>query len=277
MSVGEKRSLISPDSKIPIQRQCELLGLHRSSYYYAAEDFLEDTDLMNEIKDIWSQYPFYGYRKITDELIGRGKPINHKRTLRLMRLMNIQSILPKPRVNTSAANRSDPVRPYLLKGLVIDRPNQVWATDITYIKIPGGMVYLFALIDWFSRFVVGWKLANTMEASHAVDVLNKAVEQYGAPDIVNSDQGSQFTGDAWTQALEARNIKISHDGVGRCIDNIRIERLWWSIKYEHVHLHCHQTMWELEKGLEGYLIFYNTKRWHQGVDRKRPADLYLAA
>jgi putative transposase len=165
----------------------------------------------------------------------------------------------------------------LLKGLTINRANQVWATDITYIKLPGGMVYLFALIDWHTRYVVGLKLANTMEASHAMEVLETAIRRYGKPEIVNADQGSQFTGETWILALEAHGFKISHDGVGRCIDNIRMERLWWSIKYEHVHLYCHQTMWELEKGLEAYLTFYNMRRRHQGINKLRPADLYLAA
>jgi putative transposase len=275
MSVREKRSLIFPNKNMSALRQCDLLGLERSSYYYAAKEPKGDTELMNEIMDIWTKYPFYGYRRITDELADRGMQINHKRILRLMKLMGLRSILPKPRVNTSLANKENPVRPYLLKGLLINRANQVWATDITYIKIPGGMVYLFALLDWHTRFVVGWKLANTMEASHAVEVLESAIQRYGKPEIVNADQGSQFTGEEWITALEVHEIKISHDGVGRCIDNIRIERLWWSIKYEHVHLYCHKTMWELEKGLEKYLIFYNTKRRHQGINKMRPADLYL--
>jgi putative transposase len=275
MSVKEKRSLICPEQEMPIWRQCDLLGLERSTYYYAAKESKDDTELMNEIMDIWITYPFYGYRRITDELIDRGVQINHKRVFRLMKLMGLRSTLPKPRVNMSLANKEDPVHPYLLKGLLINRANQVWATDITYIKIPGGMVYLFALLDWHTRFVVGWKLANTMEASHAVEVLEGAIQRYDKPEIVNADQGSQFTGEAWITALEAHGIKISHDGVGRCIDNIRIERLWWSIKYEHVHLYQHQTMWELEKGLEKYLFFYNTKRRHQGINKMRPAELYF--
>lgn len=277
MSVREKRSLISPDHNMTVQRQCNLLGLHRSSYYYVANEPQSDTEFMNEIKDIWIEWPFYGYRKIRDELADRGIKVNHKRVLRLMKLMGLRSALPKPRINTSIADKGNPVRPYLLKGLPINRANQVWATDITYIKLPGGMVYLFALIDWHTRFVVGWKLANTMEASHAVEVVGAAIRRYGKPEIVNADQGSQFTGEAWILALEAHGIKVSHDGVGRCIDNIRMERLWWSIKYEHVHLYCHQTMWELEKGLEVYLTFYNMRRRHQGINKLRPADLYLAA
>ena len=276
MSVKEKRSLICPNKNMSALRQCDLLGLERSSYYYTAKETEHDTELMNEIMDIWVEYPFYGYRRIADELTDRGMQINHKRVLRLMKLMGLRSTLPKPRMNTSLANKEDPVRPYLLKGLTINRANQVWATDITYIKLPTGMTYLFALIDWHSRFVVGWKLANTMEACHAVEVLEKAIKRYGKPEIVNADQGSQFTGEDWIKALEAHKIQISHDGVGRCIDNIRIERLWWSIKYEHVHLYCHKTLWELEKGLETYLTFYNTKRRHQGINKMRPIDLYLA-
>lgn len=275
MSVKEKRSLISPGHGMPIQRQCDLLGLQRSSYYYTEKEPERDTELMNEIMDIWIECPFYGYRRITDELTDRGWKINHKCVLRLMKLMGLRSTLPKPRMNTSLANKEDPIRPYLLKGLTINRANQVWATDLTYIKLPSGMAYLFALIDWHSRFVVGWKLANTMEARHAVEVLENAIKRYEKPEIVNADQGSQFTGEEWIKALEAHKIQISHDGVGRCIDNIRIERLWWSIKYEHIHLYCHRTLWELEKGLEEYLTFYNTKRRHQGINRMRPIDLYL--
>jgi putative transposase len=275
MSVGQKRSLISPNPSMTIQRQCNLLGLRRSSYYYVANESENNTELMNEIKGIWIEWPFYGYRKITDELADRGIKVNHKRIFRLMKLMGLRSVLPKPRINTSIANKENPVRPYLLKGLAINRANQVWATDITYIKLPGGMVYLFTLIDWHTRYVVGWKLANTMEASHAVEVLEAAIQRHGKPEIANSDQGSQFTGESWILALEAHKVKISHDGVGRCIDNIRVERLWWSIKYEHVHLYFYQTMWELEKGLEVYLIFYNTRRRHQGIDKLRPADLYF--
>lgn len=277
MSVGEKRSLISQAHTMTVQRQCTLLGLHRSSYYYIANESERDTDLMNAIMDIWTEWPFYGYRRITGELADRGIKVNHKRVFLLMKLMGLRSVLPKPKINTSLAHKENPVRPYLLKGLTINRANQVWATDITYIKLPGGMVYLFALIDWHTRFVVGWKLANTMEASHGVEVLEVALQRYGAPEIVNSDQGSQFTGEAWILALEEHQIKISHDGVGRCIDNIRVERLWWSIKYEHVHLYCHKTMWELEKGLKGYLTFYNTRRRHQGINKLRPVDLYLTA
>lgn len=277
MSVREKRSLISPDNSLPVQRQCELLNLGRSSYYYDPKEAIEDTKLMNEINDIWVEYPFMGYRKIKDELADRGfSAVNRKRVYRLMKLMGIRSCLPRPRHITTTPNKEDSPRPYLLKGLVIDRPNQVWATDITYIKLPTGMVYLFALIDWHTRYVVGWKLANTMEAYHGVEVLEQAF-RHGVPEIVNSDQGSQFTGEAWILACEDRGIKVSHDGVGRCIDNIRVERLWWSIKYEHVHIYCHQTLWELEKGLADYLMFYNNKRRHQALGRLRPADLYLAA
>lgn len=277
MSVREKRSLISPNNKLTIDRQCKLLKLPRSSYYYASKELTQDTELMNVIMDAWTEFPFYGYRRITLELNDRGIKANHKRVLKLMQLMGIQSILPKRRVNTSIANRSNPVRPYLLKDLLINRANQVWATDITFIKLPGGMVYLFALIDWHTRFVVGWKLTNTMDASHGIDVLEVAIQRYGKPGIVNSDQGSQFTGEAWILVLQTHDIKISHDGVGRCIDNIRMERLWWSIKYEHVHLYCHQTLWELEKGLAAYLSFYNILRRHQGIHNLRPADLYQAA
>lgn len=278
MSVGEKRSLISPNNPLSILRQCDLLGLARSTFHYTPNESQEETFLINEIKDIWTSLPFYGYRRITDELGDRGIIVNHKHVLRLMKLIGIRSVLPRPKHRTTIPNPEYGARPYLLKGLTIDRPNQVWAVDITYIKLPTGMVYLFALIDWHTRFVVGWKLANTMDASHALEVLEEAIAKYGAPDIVNADQGSQFTGSDWIKACEEHGIKVSHDGVGRCIDNIRIERLWWSIKYEHVHLLFYQTMQALEDGLKWYIdVFYNTKRRHQSLDRHRPAELYLAA
>jgi len=273
MSVGEKCSLISPGYSVPIQRQCDLLGLARSTFYYEPQEAVEDTELMNEIGEIWSTYPFMGYRRICGELGDRDFLVNHKRVQRLMRLMGLRSMLPRPRPQTSLPNKENSVRPYLLRGLLINRSNQVWSVDITYIKLPTGMVYLFALIDWHTRYVVGWKLANTMEAYHALEVLESAL-QFGIPEIMNSDQGSQFTGNDWIQACESRGIKISHDGVGRCIDNIRIERLWWSIKYEHVHLYNHQTLSALEMGVSEYVTFYNTKRRHQALGRQRPADLY---
>lgn len=232
--------------------------------------------LMNEILDIWLDQPSRGYRRVCDELGDRGFIVNSKRVLRLMRTMGLQSCLPKPNINTSAPNKSNKARPYLLRGLTIDKVNQVWAVDITYIKLPKGMVYLFALIDWHSRYVVAWKLANTMEAHHALEVLEMALS-LGVPDIMNSDQGSQFTSDAWIEACELHGIKVSHDGVGRCIDNIRTERLWWSIKYEHVHIYNYETMWELEKGLAEYIKYYNTRRRHQSLNKMRPSDLYYAS
>ena len=277
MSVREKSSLISPDHPLPIEKQCKLLKLGRSSYYYTPTQTSQDTELMNEIKEVWLEQTSRGYRRITDALADKGIKVNRKKILRLMKLMGLRSSLPAPRYpSTTTPNPEDSARPYLLKGLLINRPNQVWATDITYIKLPTGMVYLFAIIDWHTRYVVGWKLANTMDAYHAVEVLEEALK-YGAPEIMNSDQGSQFTGKQWIKACEDYGIKVSHDGVGRCIDNIRVERLWWSIKYEHVHLYCHQTMWELEKGLTEYLVYYNTKRRHQALKRMRPADLYFAS
>lgn len=225
MSVGEKRSLISPENILPIYRQCDLLGLARSTYHYEPKTSLDDTFLMNEIKDIWTIHPFRGYRRVTDELRDRQIIVNHKRVQRLMKMMGLRSVLPRRKHNTTIQNPKNSVRPYLLKGRTINTRNQVWATDITYIKLPTGMVYLFALIDWHTRFVMGWKLANTMEAYHALEVLEGALK-HGKSEIINSDQGSQFTGNDWIKACEEHGIKVSHDGVGRCIDNIRVERLW---------------------------------------------------
>ena len=277
MSVRHRASLVSPDGTLSIIRQCDVLSLSRSSYYYDPKEPVQDTDLMNEIHDIWLQDMSLGYRRVTVYLEkAKGIKVNKKRVQRLMKLMGIKSCLPASGHRTTIPNDKNAVRPYLLRNLEINWLNQVWATDITYIKLPTGMVYLFAIIDWHTRYIVAWKLANTMEACHAVEVLEEALK-VGKPEIMNSDQGSQFTGKDWIMACEFNGIKVSHDGVGRCIDNIRIERFWWSIKYEHVHIYCYETMSDLDKGIRGYIHYYNTKRYHQALEYKTPAMLYLAA
>jgi putative transposase len=219
------------------------------------------------------EWPYYGYLKITAVLRHEGVAINHKRVYRMMQDMGLRSIYPGP--NTSIRNRKDSIYPYLLKGLEITRPNQVWAVDITYIRLPTGMVYLFALIDWASRFIVAWTLASSMTADHGVETLQKALV-FGVPDICNADQGSQFTGAEWIRLLLNLNIQISHDGVGRCIDNVRIERFWRTIKYEDVHLKQYQTIKEARKGLGQFINHYNYQRPHQALDYERPADIYFA-
>ena len=190
-----------------------------------------------------------------------------------MQEIGLRAIYPGPR--TSLRNREDSVYPYLLRGLKITRPNHVWAVDITYIRLPTGMVYLFALIDWASRFIVGWTLANSMTANHGVETLQKSLI-YGIPEICNADQGSQFTGTEWIQILQELNIQISHDGVGRCIDNVRIERFWRTIKYEDIHLKQYQTLKEARIGIGNFINHYNYQRPHQALNYDRPADVYFA-
>jgi putative transposase len=230
----------------------------------------EDT-LCNLISEIYQRFPYYGYRKITAVLRHEGLVVNRKRIQRLMQFMGLQAIYAKP--NLSKPDKANSVYPYLLNGLAILRPNQVWSVDITYIKLPVGMTYLFALIDWYSRFIVGWRLANSMTADHALAVLDDALV-LGKPEICNADQGSQFTGSDWVNALKDCDIQISHDGVGRCIDNVRIERFWRTIKYEDVHLQQYQNLGEARAGIGKFIQHYNYHRPHQALVYDRPADFY---
>jgi putative transposase len=272
MSVDQKRALISPSLELSIRCQCGLLGLARSTRYYKFPELPDETEWMNLIADIHSQRPAYGYRKITVELERKGYKINTKKVRRLMKIMGIRSILPKP--HTSIPNKESSVYPYLLKGLSIDRPNQVWSIDITYIRLPVGMVYLFALIDWKSRYIVGWHLGVTMEACHALTALTEALK-LGCPDICNADQGAQFTSEPWVTCLTSHGIKVSHTGVGRCIDNVRIERFWWTIKFEDIHLSAYESVAEAREGIADFIKYYNEERPHQALKYKTPHEVYF--
>ena len=255
-----------------IRTQCALLNVHRSGFYYCPKQLADDTKIANRISEIHASFPYYGYRKIQAVLRREGYGVNHKKVQRLMREMHIRALYVGP--NTSRPDPENSVFPYLLKDLDIVRPNQVWGTDITYIKLPQGMMYLFALRDWYSRFIVGWTLGCTMEAENAIETLEKSMI-YGCPDICNQDQGSQFTGQGWIEALSSRNIQISHNGVGRCIDNVRVERLWRSIKYEDVFIKSYQCVKELRDGLLGYITHYNHERPHQALGYRTPAEVFL--
>jgi len=257
---------------VSISRQCRLLGINRAHIYYRPQPKLDDTFLLNRISEIYTQRPAYGYRKIGVILREEGHAVNKKKVLKLMRMLGIQSILPKPNLSEPAKVKRS--LPYLLEGLLIYKPNQVWAIDITYIRLPTGMVYLFAVIDWYSRYIVGWVLTNTLCAEHALSALNKALK-YGKPDIFNADQGAQFTSDAWCDELMRLNIQISHDGVGRCIDNIRIERFWRTIKYEDIHLNDYRTIGEARAGISRFMAYYNNERPHQALHYNRPRDVYF--
>ncbi|MEP0914755.1 IS3 family transposase [Leptolyngbya sp. GB1-A1] len=275
LSLDHKRQLIEPNHPdISVVRQCELLDLARSSWYYkpVAVDAYE-LHLMNLIDDQYTKTPFYGIRRMTAWLRTQGEAVNHKRVARLMRQMGIEAIYPRPRTTILADN----VRhyPYLLTGLTIDAPNLVWSTDITYIRLARGFVYLVAIIDWYSCYVLSWQLSNTMDVHFCLVALEQAL-QIGQPVIFNSDQGSQFTSQAFTSYLESRNIRISQDGKGRAFDNIFIERLWRSVKYEEVYLKDYSTVAVAIKGLGNYFEFYNHQRLHQALDYQVPAAVHFS-
>ena len=261
------------DHSLTVIRQCELLNIHRSGFYYCPKESFEDTVLINLIREIHDRFPYYGYRKIHWYLVNNElMTINRKKVQRLMQLGNIRAIYTKPK--TSIPNDDGTVFPYLLKGLEINRPNQVWAIDITYIKLPCGMVYLFALIDWHSRFIVSYKMTNTMEACHWIEILSAAL-LLAIPEICNADQGGQCTGKDWIDKLIEYGIRISRDGVGRCIDNVRIERFWRSVKYEDVFLQSYDSLVEARTVIKAFIEHYNYNRPHQSLGYKTPAEIYF--
>lgn len=272
MDLEDKRQLVELYNK-NISHGCRLFNVSRSSYYYMPRPFVAETELMNRIADINQQWPFYGYRKILSILRDDdGLCINHKHVRRLMKEMGICSLYPIPR--TSVRNPEHTVYPYLLNGLPITASNQVWAIDITYLKLPVGMAYLFALIDWYSRYIVGWSLATTMETCHALTALERGFV-HGVPTIINMDQGSQFTGELWRNKLQQHGIQLSHTGVGRCIDNVRIERFWKSLKYEDYYLNAYENVPSARAGIARYISHYNECRPHQALHYDKPHQWYF--
>ena len=255
-------------------RQCELLGLSRSSFYYEpAVASPLNLALMRLIDEQYTRTPFYGMRRMTAGLQHQGYRVNRKRVGRLMRIMGLEAIYPKPRLSRPG---EVPKRyPYLLKNMIIERPNQVWSTDITYIRLEHGFVYLVAIMDWFSRYVLSWELSNTLDSFFCIATLERALEN-AKPGIFNSDQGSQFTCEDFTDRLEQKSIRISWDGRGRCWDNIFVERLWRSVKYEEVYLKDYQSVAEATQGLGAYFTFYNTERPHQSLGYKTPEQAFFA-
>lgn len=266
--------MIDPTNRqIPIVRQCELLGLPRSSYYYrpAGESPL-NLELMRLIDEIYTRNPFYGVPRITWSLKKQGYRVGHKRIERLMRLMGIQAIYPKKNLSKPAPEHRK--FPYLLRDLPIVRPDQVWSTDITYIRMKAGFVYLVAIMDWFSRYVLSWRISNSMDPMFCVEALQEALESQ-QPEIFNSDQGSQFTSECFINVLEAQpGLRISMDGRGRAMDNIMIERLWRSLKYEEVYLKDYASVQDAVDGLKRYFHFYNHERIHQALGYQTPVDVY---
>jgi len=275
-AANKKASIIENNTLLSIKRQCELLSFPRSSYYRAGCGIHNESDetlkLMNFIEDEYTRHPFYGTRKMRDYLRRQGYKVNRKRVQRLMRVMGIQSVAPKP--NTSIPGKEHKTFPYLLRGLNINRADQVWCSDITYLRLTGGFVYLTAVMDWHSRYVLSWELSITMDDDFCVSSLGSAIRNHGTPEIFNTDQGSQYTGDAFTGLLKSNGIKISMDGKGRFMDNIFIERLWRSLKYEEIYLKEYTTVKELSEGLRTYFEFYNNERPHQSLGGKTPAEVY---
>jgi len=263
---------------VPIVRQCELAGVSRATVY--AQKILrpvDEFDLLHSwlIDEEYTRHPFYGTRRMVVFLSTVGHLVNRKRVQRLMREMGLAGMAPGP--NTSRQHPEHKVYPYLLRGVPIVRPNQVWSTDITYIRLAHGFVYLVAIIDWYSRRVLSWRISNSMEAVFCVDCLEDALRMHGKPEIFNSDQGAQFTSDQFTGVLEREQIIISMDGRGRVFDNIFVERLWRNVKYEDVYLKGYATIGELMVGLTNYFVFYNSERPHQALRNKTPDIVYRSA
>ena len=257
-----------------MRRQCELLGVNRSGLYYdPSGESDENLALMRLLDEQYTRTPFYGSRKMVAWLGAQGFNVNRKRVLRLMALMGIEAVYPKPKL--SQPGEGHRIYPYLLRGVGVDRVNQVWSTDITYIRMAQGFVYLVAVMDWFSRYVLSWSLSLTMELDFCVGALKSALRR-GRPEIFNSDQGAQFTSEKFTGELAAREISISMDGRGRCMDNIFIERLWRSLKYEEVYLKDYETVTEARAGIGRYFRFYNQERLHQSLEYRTPAAIWLA-
>ena len=277
-SISRKRLLIERDSALSIERQCELLDLSRSTYYYvpATESEL-NLQLMRLIDEQYLETPYYGVGMMLAFLRRLGHDVNVKRVRRLFRLMGLEALVPKPPTSLPAPGDHPEHRiyPYLLRGLEISRCDQVWSTDITYVPMPHGFMYLTAVIDWFSRFVLSWEISNSLESSFCCEVLRRALETYGTPEIFNTDQGSQYTSDAFTSILRKAGSEISMDGRGRAIDNVFVERLWRSYKYEYLYLCCPDNGTDLYNGTDKYMRVFNSDRPHSSLGGASPAGIYL--
>ena len=261
---------------LPISRQCELLDVPRSTFYHIPVPVSEEElSLMKLLDQCYLEKPFYGSRRVRNWLFDHhGLVVNRKRIQRLKRVMGLETLYPKR--NLSLANQQHKIYPYLLKGLKIDRPNQVWSTDITYIPMARGFLYLVAVMDWHSRKVLSWKLSTTLDAEFCVEALKEAISEYGCPEIFNTDQGCQFTCDEFTGVLKENNIQISMDGKGRWVDNVFVERLWRSLKYEEVYLRAYENPEQANRYIGNYFWFYNEERRHQSLDDLTPDNVYFS-
>lgn len=276
MSRGDRKAMMwRHHPELSLSRQCRLLSISRSSFYYTPKgESQANLALMRRIDELFLKYPFYGSRQMVRQLRRDGVRVGRHRVRRLMRLMGLEAIYQTPR--TSTPHPAHRVYPYLLKGLAIDRPNQVWCADITYIPVSRGFLYLVAIMDWATRHVLAWRLSNTMDAGFCVEALSEALARYGRPEIFNTDQGSQFTSFEFTGVLKDADVAISMDGRGRCMDNIFIERLWRSLKYEAVYLHDLTDGFAAERVIGEWIAFYNTERPHSVHAGQTPAEAYAA-
>lgn len=277
VGVRELAALVDRNNQfLPLGRQCELLGIPRASLYYPVPMIsADDEQMMRHIDQLYTKHPFYGSRRIAKVLSRELKEaINRKRVQRLMGIMGIEAIYPKPNLSQNTAFHVK--YPYLLKGLNITAPNQVWGTDITYIRLKNGFIYLVAYLDWYSRLVLAWRLSNTLETKFCLEAASEAIDRYGIPDIINSDQGVQFTSQEYIELWEKSGAKISLDGRGRALDNIFTERLWRNVKYEEVYLKDYDTAPTAESNLNEYFHFYNTERPHQSLNYRTPNEIHFA-
>jgi putative transposase len=267
--------MIDQGSKLSVTRQCEILGLNRTGVYYTPRPVSEeDLRIMRRLDELHLEHPFYGARRFAKQLEREGIEVGRLHVTTLMRRMGIEALYRRPR--TSIPARDAKIHPYLLDGLAIERPNQVWSSDLTYLPMAHGFLYLVAILDVASRKVLSFRVSNTMTPDFCVDALSEAIARYGAPEIVNTDQGSQFTSKAWTDVVEAAGARISMDGKGRWIDNVFIERLWRSVKYEDIYLRAYENGRDLQAGLTRYFDFYNCRRIHQSHEYKTPDEIYYA-
>jgi putative transposase len=276
MSRGERKAMIAPDRPgLSLSRQCRILSISRSSFYYAPRaESAENLALMRRIDELFLKYPFYGSRQMARQLRREGICAGRHRVRRLMRLMGLEAIFQAPR--TSTPHPAHRIYPYLLRNLTVVRPDHVWCADITYIPVRRGFLYLVAIMDWATRHVLAWRLSNTMDAGFCVEALHEALARYGKPEIFNTDQGSQFTSLDFTGVLKDAEVTISMDGRGRCMDNIFIERLWRSMKYEAVYLHELTDGFAAQRVIGEWIGFYNTARPHSALDGRTPAEAYWA-
>jgi putative transposase len=266
--------MINPEHKLSIRRQSELLEISRSTVYYRPRPMSDaDLMLMRRLDELHMNYPFAGSRMLRDLLSLQGLEVGRRHVRTLMRRMGIETLYRRP--NTSKPAPGHKIYPYLLRGIAITRPNQAWAMDITYIPMARGFVYLAAIVDWFSRRVLAWRLSITMDTSFCIEALDEALSQYGRPEIFNTDQGSQFTSEAFTGRLKEEGIQISMDGKGRWCDNVFVERLWRSLKYEHVYLHAYESVSEARGKIASYIQFYNSRRPHSSLGAQTPDWVYF--